>query len=393
MQEALNIKLETNIKRSKGDGCVGKLFLSLVVVLSLAGTGVAGANKDNASFQQMASQINADAWVVMDNRTGRIIAERNKDMRYYPASITKIGTAIMALERGRLDDVVTISKAAAATEGSSLELTSGDKLTLRDLLYGIILHSGNDGAAAIAEHISGDENQFAKEMTLFLRTIGARNTNFTNASGLPDDQHYTTASDMAVITRYAMSNPVFRDIAAAKSYDWKDELWSKRLEDHERPEAKILGLSWDGTAQIVNHNRLLTLYEGAIGVKNGFTDEARYTLVGAAQRNGTELIAVALKSENAVSAYQDMAKLLDYGFTVTATETVANEQPVEVVESQAELPRYAGKAEEPAQPVIDPESASSGGNPGILYLLTGILGFIAVSYLVYALRKPKRNVR
>lgn len=373
---------------------MGKWFLSLVVVFSLAGTDVASANKDNRSFEQMASQINADAWVVMDSRTGTIIAERNKDMRYYPASITKIGTAIMALERGRLDDVVTVSKSAAATEGSSLELTSGDKLTLRDLLYGIILHSGNDGAAAIAEHISGDEGSFAEQMTLFLGTIGARNTNFVNASGLPDNRHYTTALDMAVITRYAMSNPVFRDIVAAKSYDWNNELWSKRLEDHERPEAKTLGLPWDGTAQIINHNRLLSVYEGAIGVKNGFTDEARYTLVGAAQRNGREIIAVALRSENAASAYEDMAKLLDYGFTVPVTETAANEQPVEVVESQAELPRYAGKVDEPAaQPPIDPESASPGGNPGSFYLLTGILGFIAVSYLVHALRKSKRNVR
>jgi D-alanyl-D-alanine carboxypeptidase len=260
------------------------------------------------------SDIYADAWVVMDSQTGEVLSENNMKDRHFPASITKMITAIIAIEQKDLDEIVTVSKTAAETIGSSLYLEEGDKIHLRDLLYGIMLHSGNDGAVAIAEHMAGSEAEFAKQMTAFVRSIGAANTHFTNASGLPDDEHYTTAEDMAIITRYAMKNSIFKEMVKHQTYNWDEELARENLLIHEKEDAKGLGIPWTGQPQIVNHNRLLSEYDGAIGIKNGFTHEARYTLVGAAKRDDTELFAVVLRSDNVDTAYQDITKLLDYGF-------------------------------------------------------------------------------
>lgn len=270
--------------------------------------------------------VNADAWLIMNREKGEILSEKNMGDRHFPASITKIVTAIIAIEQKDLDEVVTISRTAADTIGSSLYLEEGDEITLRDLLYGSMLHSGNDGAVAIAEHISDSESEFAKRMTAFVQSIGALATHFTNASGLPDDEHYTTAKDMAIITAYAMDNSSFREMVQHKTYNWNETLWRDNLLNHEKEEAKGLGVSWTGSPQIINHNRLLNEYDGAIGIKNGFTHEARYTVVGAAKRDKTELIAVVLKSYNADTAYQDITKILDYGFTLSRSNDDENKQ-------------------------------------------------------------------
>lgn len=192
-----------------------KVILSYVVIILLFINGNLAKAELNWS-----DVISADAWVVMDSDTGEILLEKNKNEAHFPASITKIVTAIIAIEESELDEVVTVSRQAVATEGSSLTLKEGDQIHLKDLLYGIMLHSGNDGAVAVAEHISQTENEFAQKMTSFARSIGAKNTNFVNASGLPNDLHYTTAYDMAIITRYAMKNPVFKKIVGHKTYKW-----------------------------------------------------------------------------------------------------------------------------------------------------------------------------
>lgn len=263
--------------------------------------------------------INGDSWVVMDAGTGEIILEKNMSKPQFPASITKIVTAILAIEERDWNEVVTVSAHAQNTEGSSMELRAGDQVSLKDLLYGIMLHSGNDGAAAIAEHLSGDEEAFSRKMTAFARSVGAKNTQFKNASGLPDDDHYTTALDMALIAKYAMKNEKFKELVGHKSYGWDARFWRKELMEHEKVEAEKSGIPWEGKPIVVNHNQFLGMYEGATGVKNGFTHEARYTLVGAAKKNGYELIAVVLKSEDAGTAYSDMEKLLDEGFKTERT--------------------------------------------------------------------------
>ncbi|WP_394237374.1 D-alanyl-D-alanine carboxypeptidase family protein [Niallia oryzisoli] len=273
--------------------------------------------------------INADAYIVIDSKTGEIILEKNKNKRHYPASITKIVTAIIAIEERELNEIVTISQHAQNTEGSSLSLIAGDKISLKDLLYGIMLHSGNDGAVAIAEHISNNETEFSQKMTFFAKSIGANNTQFINASGLPNDKHYTTANDMAIIARYAMKNKVFKEMVQHKQYTYDSRLWRDELMEHEKTEAAKFGVPWEGIPKIINHNGLLGIYDGATGVKNGFTHEARYTLVGSAEKNGTEIIVVLLRSENSDTAYKDMLTLLDEGFKLNnekANKLIANKK-------------------------------------------------------------------
>lgn len=335
-------------------------------------------------------EINADAYVVIDSKTGEIILEKNKNKRHFPASITKILTAIIAIEERDLNEMVTISQHAQNTEGSSLSLIAGDKISLRDLLYGIMLHSGNDGAVAIAEHISHNETEFSQKMTSFAKSIGANNTQFVNASGLPDDNHYTTANDMAIITRYAMKNKIFKDMVQHKRYTWDSRLWRDDLMNHEKIEATSLGVPWDGKPQIINHNRLLSLYKGATGIKNGFTHEARYTLVGSAERNGTEIIAVLLKSKDSETAYKDMISLLDEGFKL-------NEEKLNTMVVNQD------KQEDPEDELISGEKESSKNEKEnikkqnnlfktlINYKYTLPLGIVSIALIVFFIIKRKQK--
>ncbi|MDQ0286988.1 D-alanyl-D-alanine carboxypeptidase (penicillin-binding protein 5/6) [Desulfofundulus luciae] len=236
----------------------------------------------------------------MDARNGQVLYQKNASSPMYPASTTKILTAIIALEHSRLDEVVTVPREATRVEGSAIGLQEGERLTMEDLLYALLLASANDAAVAIAEHVAGSVPAFAALMNEKARSIGARSSNFQNPSGLPDPRHYTTAYDLALIARYAMHNPVFRTIV------------STRFKQIHRPDADRS----KGPPQehLWNHNRLLSRYEGAIGVKTGYTIEAGQCLVAAAQRNDRELIAVILNSQGA-AVYSDARALLDYGFS------------------------------------------------------------------------------
>lgn len=296
-----------------------KSNLKKAAFLALGIIGLTWLPGNTNAQDHLKDDINADAWVVMEASTGDVILGENMDKKHFPASITKIVTSILALEERDWNETVSVSEHAQNTEGSSLDLQVGDNISLKDLLYGIMLHSGNDGAVAIAEHLSKNEEAFSQKMTAFAKSVGAENTQFKNASGLPDNDHYTTALDMALITKYAMKNERFRDMVQHKSYRWDARLWTSELMEHEKAEAKNAGIPWDGKPQVINHNRFLGLYEGATGIKNGFTHEARYTLVGSAKKNGYELIAVVLKSPNAETAYSDMEKLLDEGFEMKNT--------------------------------------------------------------------------
>lgn len=248
-----------------------------------------------ADSKQNAPEIESEAAILIESETGTVLFAKNEEQRMYPASITKLVTAIVALESAPLDDIVTVSKTARYEDGTRIYLAEGEQKPMSDLLYGLMLNSGNDAATAIAEHIDGSKEQFANRMTEFVRTkIGVLNTLFANPSGLPDPDHYTTAADMAKIAQYAMSNPTFRSIVSTKTMPWK-------------------GAEWD--SELVNHNKLLWSYKGATGIKNGFTQAAGFTLVASAERNGMELIGVVLKASNAERQYGDMKQLLDYGFS------------------------------------------------------------------------------
>jgi len=246
--------------------------------------------------------VTARSAVVLEARTGRVLYERNMDERRFPASTTKIMTLIVALEHGNLDDVVTVGHHAAGTEGSTLWLEEGDEITLRELLYGMMLHSGNDATVAIAEHIAGSVDKFARLMTDKAHKLGAKDTNFVNANGLPDDAHYTTAHDMALIAAYGYSLPEFEDIVSTKEITFP---WVK-----------------DDTHRLRNENQMLWLYEGGNGVKTGYTDAAGRCLVAGAKRDGIQLVSVVLDSN---WMWNDSILLLDYGFSKIDRTTVVRE--------------------------------------------------------------------
>ncbi|NLZ53086.1 MAG: D-alanyl-D-alanine carboxypeptidase [Thermoanaerobacteraceae bacterium] len=234
------------------------------------------------------------AGIVMDVVTGKVLYENNAHTQFEPASTTKIMTAILALEKGSLLDIVVTSKEPPLVDGSRIYLEEGEELTLEEVLYGMMLNSGNDAAVAIAEHIGGNIETFVEMMNEKAREIGAYNTTFVNPSGLPDKGHLTTAYDLARISRYALLNfPEFGKIVSAKTMEipWQGQEWDR---------------------QLVNLNKLLWSYEGADGVKTGYTSTAGHTLVASATRNDWQLISVVLKSD--ANIWSDSTALLDYGF-------------------------------------------------------------------------------
>lgn len=241
-----------------------------------------------------AIDVSARYACVIDGQTGRVLYEKNAYDRHSMASTTKIMTALLALENTQENEMVTISKNAAGTEGSSIYLATGEKLKMETLLYGLMLNSGNDAAIAIAEHVGGNVDNFAQMMTERAHTIGAKHTQFKNPNGLDEDGHYTTAYDLALITRTALLHPRFAEIVATKH------------KSYPASEGSI-------ARSFTNHNKLLSLYNGCIGVKTGFTKKTGRCLVSAAKRDNSTIICVTL---NAPNDWNDHKKLLDYGFSV-----------------------------------------------------------------------------
>lgn len=225
---------------------------------------------------------------LMNAVTGEVIYENNMHEQLPPASTTKIMTAIVALENSNLYDVVTMSNTAVRSEGSSTYAKAGDKLYMEDVIFGLMLNSGNDAACAIAETISGSNEDFALLMTKKAAQIGAKNTCFLNPSGLPDDGHYTTAYDLALIARYALQNDKFAEIVSTQT---------KKVWPQNRTEEPMF---------FSNHNKLLNMYEGCIGVKTGYTKKAGRCLVSAAERDGMRYIAVTLNDGNDWKNHMEM---------------------------------------------------------------------------------------
>lgn len=266
--------------------------------------------------------VSCEAAILMEWQSGAILAQHNAFRRMYPASITKMMTALLALENGRLEEYVEVSPEAANQPGSSMYLSSGDVFTLEDLLYGLMLNSGNDAAWAIAEHIGGDAETFFDMMNRRAQEIGAINTRYRNPHGLTDPNHYTTAFDLALIARTCLRHPYFRNLVATKEKDVLDATEEVRL-------------------QLANTNRLLWVYLGADGVKTGTTESAGQCLVASATRDGMRLLAVVL---NSADRWSDAARLLDYGFTqyrvekaLSAGETVTVVPALGAVSGQVAL--------------------------------------------------------
>ena len=237
--------------------------------------------------------IHASAAVLIEADSSAVLFSKRHDLRRAPASTTKMMTAIVALEKGDLSKEIKVSRLAAGTPGSTIRLRAGDRLSLKELLEGMMLCSGNDGSMAVAEGVAGNVNAFVSLMNLKAKEIGAINTNFKNPHGLRAPSHYTTALDLALIARYAMTNPKFAQLVSKKTATlrWSDD------------QNKVV--------PIRNTNRLLWYLEGADGVKTGTTNEAGRCLVASACREGRRFIAVVLNSGD---RWGDCARLLEYGF-------------------------------------------------------------------------------
>lgn len=244
-------------------------------------------NDDNSLAMTLASSGD----VVIEATTGRIMSGKNYDVKLPMASTTKVVTAAIAVNSGKLDDIVTIPKEACGIEGSSIYLREGEKITLKDLVYGLMLRSGNDAATAIALYLGGSIDGFALMMNDYARNIGANNTNFVNPHGLHDDNHYTTAYDLAIMTAKALENDEFRNIVSCKNYKIESDGYETRY--------------------IANKNKMLSMYDGAIGVKTGYTKMAGRCLVSAAERDGITAISVVLNEPN---MWEKSISNLDYAF-------------------------------------------------------------------------------
>lgn len=260
------------------------LMLCIILLLQLP---MPSLKAENSSIN-----THARAAALIDVESGRILYSNRGDESMPIASLTKIMTAIVAIENGDLDSVVKVGKNAYAKEGSSLYLKLGEEMALETMLYGLMLRSGNDAASAIAEHIGGSEEGFTYMMNAKAEELQLTHTHFANAHGLDDKGHFSSANDLAVLTAYALHNPVFKEIVKTqeKTADNPYEKWDYK---------------WR------NKNKMLRLYEGADGVKTGYTKIALRCLVSSATRNGQQLVAVTL---NDGDDWNDHASLLNFGF-------------------------------------------------------------------------------
>lgn len=252
-------------------------------------------------------EVSAQGAILIDFESGRILWEKNASGEMAMASTTKIMTAILCLEQGNLGDIVTVSKRAAAAPRVKMFLSEGEQISLETLLYALMLQSSNDAAVAIAEHLGGSVEEFCQMMTEKAREIGAMETVFETPSGLDAGDHHSTAYDLALITRYALNNEDFLRLINTREYVNK----SNRRNYH-----------------IFNKNRLLSEFDGANGVKTGFTGKAGYCFVGSAKRDDLWLISVVLASgwgpRGREQRWVDTKRMLNYGFENYEIETIIN---------------------------------------------------------------------
>ncbi|KWX74643.1 peptidase M15 [Paenibacillus riograndensis] len=266
--------------------------LKVLLVLILCALLLCAAPQPLVRAENSTITTHARAAALIDVASGRLLYSSRGDEPMLIASLTKIMTALVAIENGDLQSKVKVGKNAFAKEGSSLFLKQGEEMRLEDMLYGLMLRSGNDAATAIAEHVGGSEEGFVYLMNAKAEELGLQHTHFANPHGLDAEGHYSSANDLAVLTAYAMHNPVFKRIVKTqvKTADNPYEPWDYK---------------W------LNKNKMLRLYEGADGVKTGYTKKALRCLVSSATRDGQQLVAVTLNDGN---DWNDHAALLDYGF-------------------------------------------------------------------------------
>lgn len=252
--------------------------------------------------------ISSEAAVLVDMETGEILGGINVNKQVYPASTAKILTALIAVERGNLDDMVTVSSLASRQEGTSLYSKAGEQYLFEDLLYALLVHSANDAAVALAEHVAGSVEAFAELMNEKAAALGAEGSNFVNPNGLHDKDHYTTAADMAKIFAAALKNPVLQEITTTCVY--------------------YIDLPSGERRTLINGNKMLTEYSGTIGGKTGYTRQAGNCLLTAAQKGSLKLGVTLFKAQGK-AMWSDAQRLLDYGFANWSSHSLA--EPGQVI--------------------------------------------------------------
>lgn len=262
--------------------------------------------------------------ILMDAQTGQVLYNKNMDEKMYPASITKIMTAILAVENLRLTDTITLSENAVYSfddnDIASMGFIAGENISVKDALYAMMLMSANDAANALAEQVSGSIDKFVERMNEKAKEIGATNTHFSNPNGLHEDTHYTTAHDMALITQYAMKNADFCHFFSELTYEIQPT--------NKQPEARPCASQHD----MLKNTQFF--YQYATGGKLGWTKQAQYTLVTTAEKDGRELICVVMNSTQPNDKYNDTISLFDYGFSQFISKEISADnlkQPVVVM--------------------------------------------------------------
>ena len=306
--------------------------------------GVAAVILTAISFLPVQAQaVSAQRCILVDAQTGRVLYEKNPDEQGLIASTTKIMTALVVGEQCNVLDRMRIPKEAVGIEGSSMYLQEGEVLTVQELLYGLMLRSGNDAAVALAIYCGGTVEGFAEMMNDKARILGMANSHFENPNGLDSPGHYSTARDLAILTQYAMKNPIFSKTVSTKSVTV-------------------------GNRVLKNHNKLLWQVDGADGVKTGYTKAAGRILVSSAQREGRRLICVTM---NAPNDWQDHSALLEEGFSRFSIRKIVEEGEVlgtvEVL-SGSGISVTVRAAEDFSYPIADGERISvSLSGPGFVY--------------------------
>ncbi len=306
---------------------VFSIILILIAILDIPVKAMASATETDVWPD--GPNVFAESAIVMEASTGLILYEKNIDDQHYPASITKIMTVLLALENSSLGDIVTFSHDAVYdvdSDSSRLWVTEGEQMTMQQCLYAILLYSANDVAYGVAEHVGGSVENFARMMNEKAKSLGCKNTNFTNPHGLQDDNHYTCAHDMALITREAIKNETFLKIFGTRTY----QIPPTNLQSE--------------TRYLANHHKLLMKqtysYDGVIGGKTGYTSTSLYTLVTVAKRGDLELICVLMRDDSIEHEYTDTIKLFDYGFDNFSIYPIADLEDTSALSESPLFTRY-----------------------------------------------------
>lgn len=248
-----------------------------------------------------ATEVSAKGAYALELESGNCVYEKNADIKMGMASTTKIMTGILVIENLPLDKEIKISSEAVGIEGSSIYLKEGETLTVENLLYALLLESANDAAVALSIATCGSVDSFVDMMNDKAQALGLKNTHFTNPHGLDNEEHYTTARDLALLAKYAMSNPIFSEVVSTYK--------------------EVIPLGNDGSRVLINHNKLLRTYSGTVGIKTGFTKKCGRCLVSCAEVEGVKIIAVTL---NAPNDWEDHKMMLDLGLSQYENITLAN---------------------------------------------------------------------